>query len=67
MKIKRGGNTHDKIKKFVTIALSAVMTTVALTGCSSSSDDSTAKEDGKGSVYYLNFKPESGRTMEKDS
>ncbi|WP_343102107.1 ABC transporter substrate-binding protein [Romboutsia sp. MSSM.1001216sp_RTP31141st1_G3_RTP31141_220114] len=48
-----------KLKKFVTIALSAVLTTAALTGCSSSSDDSAAKEDGKGSVYYLNFKPES--------
>ena len=48
-----------KLKKFVTIALSAVLTTSVLTGCSSSSDDSAAKDDGKGSVYYLNFKPES--------
>ena len=28
-----------KLKKYLTIALSAVMATVALTGCSSSSDD----------------------------
>lgn len=54
-----------KLKKFVTIALSAVLTTAALTGCSSSSDDSTAKEDGKGSVYYLNFKPESESQWKK--
>lgn len=54
-----------KLKKFVTIALSAVLTTVALTGCSSSSDDSAAKEDGKGSVYYLNFKPESEEQWKK--
>ncbi len=54
-----------KLKKFVTIALSAVLTTAALTGCSSSSDDSAAKEDGKGSVYYLNFKPESESQWKK--
>ncbi|WP_092923313.1 ABC transporter substrate-binding protein [Romboutsia hominis] len=54
-----------KLKKFVTIALSAVLTTAALTGCSSSSDDSTAKEDGKRSVYYLNFKPESESQWKK--
>ncbi len=46
-----------KLKKYLTIALSAVMATVALTGCSSSSDDA-AKGDEKGSVYYLSFKPE---------
>ena len=47
-----------KLKKFVTIALSAVLTTSVLTGCSSTSDDSAAKNEN-GSVYYLNFKPES--------
>ncbi|MGL5329217.1 MAG: ABC transporter substrate-binding protein [Peptostreptococcaceae bacterium] len=54
-----------KLKKFVTIALSAVLTTAALTGCSSSSDDGAAKDDGKGSVYYLNFKPESEEQWKK--
>ena len=54
-----------KLKKFVTIALSAVLTTSVLTGCSSSSDDSAAKDDGKGSVYYLNFKPESEEQWKK--
>lgn len=46
-----------KLKKYLTIALSAVMATAMLTGCSSTSDD-TAKDDTEGSVYYLNFKPE---------
>ena len=53
-----------KLKKFVTIALSTVLTTVALTGCSSSSDDSATNDD-KGSVYYLNFKPESEEQWKK--
>ena len=45
-----------KLKKCLTLALSAVMATAVLTGCSSSSDDES-KED-TGSVYYLSFKPE---------
>lgn len=53
-----------KLKKYLTIALSAVMATVALTGCSSSSDDA-AQDDGKGSVYYLNFKPEQEEQWKK--
>ena len=53
-----------KLKKFVTLALSAVMATMALTGCSSSSDKSAAG-DGEGSVYYLNFKPESEEQWKK--
>ena len=54
-----------KLKRFVTIALSAVMATVALTGCSSTSKDDTASDDGKGQVYYLNFKPESENQWKK--
>lgn len=53
-----------KLKKYLTIALSAVMATVALTGCASSSDDA-AQDDGKGSVYYLNFKPEQEEQWKK--
>ena len=53
-----------KLKKFVTLALSAVMATMALTGCSTSSDKSAAG-DGEGSVYYLNFKPESEEQWKK--
>ena len=48
-----------KLKKFVTLALSAVLMTAALTGCTSSNDDSSVSTEGEGSVYYLNFKPES--------
>lgn len=53
-----------KLKKYLTIALSAVMATVALTGCSSSSDDA-AKGDEQGSVYYLSFKPEQEEQWKK--
>lgn len=52
-----------KLKKYLTIALSAVMATVALTGCSSSGDGS--KDDEKGSVYYLSFKPEQEEQWKK--
>ncbi|MCC3870379.1 ABC transporter substrate-binding protein [Terrisporobacter mayombei] len=52
-----------KLKKYLTIALSAVMATVALTGCSSSNDSS--KDDEKGSVYYLSFKPEQEEQWKK--
>jgi hypothetical protein len=48
-----------KLKKCLTVALSAIMATAALTGCSSSSDKSSGtSSDDKGSVYYLSFKPE---------
>lgn len=52
-----------KLKKYLTIALSAVMATVALTGCSSSGYGS--KDDEKGSVYYLSFKPEQEEQWKK--
>lgn len=52
-----------RMKKFVTIALSAVLTTAALTGCSSSDD--SASSDTEGSVYYLNFKPEQEEQWKK--
>ena len=52
-----------KLKKYLTIALSAVMATVALTGCSSSSDD--AVKGDTGSVYYLSFKPEQEEQWKK--
>lgn len=52
-----------KLKKYLTIALSAVMATVALTGCSSSGDGS--KDDEKSSVYYLSFKPEQEEQWKK--
>ncbi len=52
-----------KLKKYLTVALSAVMVTAALTGCSSSSDDKAS--DDKGSVYYLSFKPEQEEQWKK--
>lgn len=55
-----------KLKKLTALALSAMMATVALTGCSSSNDDSAGTDgDSKGSVYYLNFKPESEEQWKK--
>ena len=52
-----------RMKKFVTLALSTVMATAMLTGCTSSSDDSA--NNGEGQVYYLNFKPESEEQWKK--
>lgn len=54
-----------KLKKLTALALSAMMATVALTGCSSSDDGASSGDDGKGSVYYLNFKPESEEQWKK--
>ena len=46
-----------KAKKFLSIALAAVLSVGVLTGCSSS-DSTSSAGDEKGSVYYLSFKPE---------
>ena len=54
-----------KLKKLTTLALSAIMATVALTGCSSSSEGEGDSTDTEGSVYYLNFKPESEEQWKK--
>ena len=45
------------MKKFLTGSLAVALSFTMLAGCSSG-DDSNATEDAKGSVYYLNFKPE---------
>lgn len=52
-----------KLKKYLTVALSAIMVTAALTGCSSSSNNSSS--DDTGSVYYLSFKPEQEEQWKK--
>jgi len=52
-----------RMKRFVTLALSTVMATAMLTGCTSSSDESA--NNGEGQVYYLNFKPESEEQWKK--
>lgn len=45
------------MKKFLTGSLAVALSFTMLAGCSSG-DDSNATGDAKGSVYYLNFKPE---------
>ena len=47
-------------KGLIALGLAAVMTASALTGCGGASDkkESSSKKEAKGTVYYLNFKPE---------
>ena len=47
-------------KGLIALGLAAVMTESALTGCGGASDkkESDSKKEAKGTVYYLNFKPE---------
>ncbi len=46
-------------KGLVALGLAAVMTASALTGCGGASDKKdSGKKEAKGTVYYLNFKPE---------
>ncbi len=47
-----------RLKKFITIALTSTLVTTALVGCSSTDKEGSAGSE-EGSVYYLNFKPES--------
>ncbi|MCI6654121.1 MAG: ABC transporter substrate-binding protein [Clostridium sp.] len=47
-------------KGLIALGLAAVMTASALTGCGGASDkkEGSSKKEAKGTVYYLNFKPE---------
>ena len=47
-------------KGLIALGLATVMTASALTGCGGASDkkESDSKKEAKGTVYYLNFKPE---------
>ena len=45
-------------KKFLSVALCLTMVASLFTGCGSTDD--TKRDDSKGKVYYLNFKPEQG-------
>ena len=47
-------------KGLIALGLAAVMTASALTGCGGARDkkESSSKKEAKGTVYYLNFKPE---------
>lgn len=48
-----------KIRKLLSVGLASTMlASLALTGCGDDSSDGKDGEEAKGSVYYLNFKPE---------
>ena len=47
-----------KKKRLMAAGLAVLMTASMITGCGSSDSKKEAKGDAKGSVYYLNFKPE---------
>lgn len=53
-----------KIRKLLSVGLvSSMVASMALTGCGDNKDDS-GKEGSKGSVYYLNFKPEADKAWQ---
>ena len=52
-------------KKLIAMMLGACMTATLFTGCGSKNDKETASDNGKGSVYYLNFKPEQDKDWQK--
>ena len=45
-------------KRLMAAGLAVIMTASMVTGCGSSDSKKESKTDAKGSVYYLNFKPE---------
>lgn len=53
-----------KRNKLLAVALSTAMVAGALTGCGGGSEEAK-KDDSKGSVYYLNFKPEVAEVWEE--
>jgi len=52
-------------KKLLSVALCATMVAGLLAGCGSSSKSDKASSDSKGSVYWLNFKPEADEALQK--
>lgn len=52
-------------KKLIAVMLGACMTATLFTGCGAKDDKETASDNGKGSVYYLNFKPEQDKDWQK--
>ncbi len=53
-------------KRFLALGLAAAMTATMLAGCgSSSSDTASSDSEAKGSVYYLNFKPEADEAWQQ--
>lgn len=51
-------------KKLLSVALGATMVAGLLAGCGSSSKSDKASSDSKGSVYWLNFKPEADEALQ---
>ena len=51
-------------KKLLSVALCATMVAGFLAGCGSSSKSDKASSDSKGSVYWLNFKPEADEALQ---
>lgn len=51
-------------KKLLSVALCATMVAGLLAGCGSSSKIDKASSDSKGSVYWLNFKPEADEALQ---
>lgn len=51
-------------KKLLSVALCATMVAGLLAGCGSSSKSDKASSDSKGSVYWLNFKPEADEVLQ---
>lgn len=51
-------------KKLLSVALCATMAAGLLAGCGSSSKSDKASSDSKGSVYWLNFKPEADEALQ---
>ena len=52
-------------KKLLSVALCATMVAGLLAGCGSSSKSDKASSDSKGSVYWLNFKPEADEALQE--
>ena len=57
----------NTMRRLLCAVMAAVMvlSLVACGGSDTTTDESAAKDDGKGSVYYLNFKPESEEQWKK--
>ena len=51
-------------KKLLSVALCTTMVAGLLAGCGSSSKSDKASSDSKGSVYWLNFKPEADEALQ---
>ena len=53
-----------KAKKVIALVMCATMVAGLLAGCGSSSKSDKASSDSKGSVYWLNFKPEADEALQ---